>query len=203
MLSGWNFFKIYHAFDLHFNTEKYDVLKYGGKSRITEESFLSRNDRSRFEYWANKFHNKDAAGKMCIANFMYGDGEWLYQPHQQADEVFQKWKGIRESMTKTFDDDIHTVEKIAKKHSIDVDSLFEMTPSGKYPPLWQIINANLIKIESAVIINNEMKDFFGLWKKMAEYDPYVDDKLLKIKKYVPFVQYQKDKIHSILDGVKI
>ena len=197
-MNGFGFFKIYHALDLHLNTERYDVFKYMGRTKAKAETFALRRDKSRFEYWANKIKNDKKAGKFCIANFIHGNSNWIYEFYDQGEEAFQKWTKIKESQSKMFEDDLGKIQKLAEKHELSFIRLFEKTPSGKYPPLLQILNTRLILPETGVILNQKLK-CFDKWQDICHTDPYVDEKLMRLRKYTPFVKYDDSKIQQSLE----
>lgn len=201
-MNGFEFFKIYHALDLHLNTDRYDVFKYGGRTRITPQSFERRTDKTRYEYWANKIRNDRKAGKFCIANFVHGDPQWLWNPYDQGEDALTRWTSIKESISKVFKDDIQVIERIMDKHSLNIDSLFKPTPSGKHPPIAQIIKAKMITPESAVIIDRELKSYLDNNSVMCHNDPYMEEVVLKLKKYSPFVKYNGSKINATIQEFK-
>lgn len=200
MLSGWEFFKIYHSLKLHFTSKSYDVLKYNGKTSMSENSFNSRNDRHRFDSFAYKLIGKNKAGHFCIANLMYGSSNFIYEPFDQGYDVYLEWKKVRESMTREFQKDVVYLNQLAGSRAC-LD-LFAETKSGKLPPILQVALAGKINPETVIILNKEHKEFFDSWTSMCNNDPYVSKTLLKWQKYAPFVSYDSDKIKTVLTGAK-
>ena len=198
MLSGWDLFKIHHSLKLHFSSASYDVLKYNGKTNVSFNSFEARRDKLRFDSFAHKLIGKNKAGHFCIANFMYGSHNFIYESYDDAYEVYLKWKKVRESITREFEKDVSFIQSAGS----GVFDVFAKTKSGKLPPVLQIVLAGKISCETLIILNNEHKEFFDNWVEMYDNDPYVSKLLLKWKKYSPFVSYDADKIRPILEGVK-
>jgi hypothetical protein len=198
MLSGYEFFKIYHSLHLHFTSAKYDVFKYNGKTNASYSAFERRRDKLRFDSFANKLIGKHKAGQFCIANFVYGSNHFIYEPYDDGYDVYLHWKKIRESVTHTFEKDIGYLNRIVEnKPGIN---LFEKTKSGNHPPLLQVGLAQMVGVETLCIIDKEHREFFDNWMLICDNDPMVTEKLLMWKKYQPFVNYDEDKIKPILQG---
>jgi len=200
-MTPWKFFQIYHALDLHLNTASYDVFKYGGRTNVKEGHFATRKDKARYEYWATKLGNERKAGKFCIANFVHGDQAWIWQPYDQADDAVTRWTAIKESMTKVFKDDLKRMNGIMTEHKLGHDALFDKTPSGRHPPIWQMINSKIITPETAIILDKEDISFFDKLTTLGQNDPYLTERVTKLKKYAPFVRYNTDTIKPILKEI--
>jgi len=194
MLSGWTFFKIHKAIDFHFNVASYDVIKYSGKINVSPEKYGVRSDRYRFEYYGGKFFNREKASQFCIANFIRGNRDFIYNSYEDAESEYLQWRKIQDSITKVFQDDLNKIESRAK--GVDI---FSVTPSGNQPPLLQMIKASFITVESAVLLYNEgTNKFFDTWAEVCNNDPYAKTLVMRCMKYRPFVKYQKDKIQTII-----
>lgn len=198
MLSGWEFFNIHHALKLHFTSESYDVLKYNGRSNMKYETFQNRRDKLRFDSFAHKLIGKTKAGHFCIANFVHGSQNFIYEQYDDAYDVYLQWKKVRESMTREFEKDVLYLNQLASSRaSFD---LFAKTKSGHFPPILQVTLGGKVNIETLIILNKEHKEFFDRWAEFVHNDPMVSRNLLKWKKYQPFVAYDADKINKILEG---
>ena len=197
MLSGWDFYRIFHSLKLHFTTEQYNVLKYSGSLRVNEEKFAVRNDRMRYENFANRVFNKTKAGHLIIANFVYGDPFFVYSDYGTAYDVYLKWKRIKESITREFELDLQYITSLGAK------DLFNKTPKGNMPPLLQMVSAGKINVETVVILNNEYQEFFDNWSNICGNDPMLKDLVLRYRKYRCFVQYDEAKIKNVLEKVKL
>lgn len=196
MLTGWDFFRISNSLKLHFTTEKYDCVKYGGKTTTTYDSFQRRRDKLRYDSFAHKLIGDKKAGHLCIANFVYGSKNFLYEPYDDAYDVYLKWLKIKESITRVFEKDVGYLNRLVE--SKDNLNLFESTKSGNYPPLLQVLMGGHITVETACILNKEHKDFFDKFMLLCQNDPMVSEMMLKWKKYQTFVSYDPNKIKSIL-----
>lgn len=192
MLTGWGFFKLYKAIHLHFTSRTYDVIKHGGRTRYKEDSFYTRNDHARFEHFANKFHNKIKAGHFIIANMVYGNPDFVYGSYADAHYVYLQWVKIRDSITYEFKKDINYLNNIldkfdSKDNPLPIQSMI----------LYEVIHHG-INVETAIILNKEYRKLFDSWEEKHHNDPYMNEQILKYRKYSPFVSYDTDKIQSIL-----
>jgi len=198
MLSGFEFFKIHRSLHLHFTSKSYDVMKYNGRTNASFASFENRRDKLRFDSFANKLIGKNKAGQFCIANFVYGSTNFIYEPYDDGYEVYLHWKKVRESITRTFEKDVAYINRLVSSRA--AFDLFAQTKSGNHPPILQVALGGHISVESLCIIDKEHTEFFDKWSTICNNDPYVEKVLLKWKKYQPFVSYDADKIKPILNG---
>lgn len=184
MLSGYGFYRIYQSLHLHF-TSTYDVFKYGGKSKtINTNLYNKRRDKTIFERLAPKFQSEKRAGQFVLANFVYNSNDWLYQPYQQADEIYIKWKSIRDSLLTHIKNDLNVLSQVVKEQ--ETCNIFDKTPKGNKPPLLQLFLARRISKECLVCLD-DVYSFTDNWSDWYEIDPLISDQLFVLKKYKPFV----------------
>lgn len=184
---------------LHFTTS-YDLFKYSQKSKsINKNVYESRKDKALFEKWGNYFSSDKRAGQLILANFVYNEHNWVYQAHQQAEEIFLKWKAIRDSQLKTFNDGNLLLQKTIADKELEYEQLFIKTPKGNKPPLLQLFLAGYIGKEYIVILDI-FKPFLKRWGDEYEIDPLISDQIFLLKKYQPFIEHSidKDKITNTL-----
>lgn len=147
--SNWNGFeayKIYCALKAHF-LSSFDYVKYKGRIKQTLEHYQNRKDRQFFERLAKKYRRQDYA-EMLIANFVHNPNMWVGDAIDlHATEVYNKWKGIIESLTYRFERDIEhlhnnggVIESLASKHH-------------QFPPIVIKAFQGDITIETCVIID--------------------------------------------------
>lgn len=192
-MEGFTLYQIVRPLKLHFTTENYDALKYHGKLRSSFETFLQRKDYTRYETLGSKFTNKTKAGQWVLANMVYGDPEtFLYDPFENTNKVFLKWRGIREAISKHFADDLDLM--LSK---LPYESWFDVTPKGNLPPLLQMVSRDLVKLETAILLNKQ-SNIFDKWSILCHNDPYMMKVLMKLKKYSPFVKFDVENVDKIL-----
>lgn len=199
MCSGKRFYEIYISLKLHFTTT-YDVIKYSGKGTFRKTKLDEKNYGKLFDQWGSKFQNEKKIGHFVIANLIYGDEEFPYRrTYADAEEVYLRWMRTKESLTKETKEDVDKIKEIMKEQGVSFDYMLKVTPKGNMPPLLQLAIFNKINLETLVIVNKECKEVFEQWEDSLHVDPYAQDLVFKLKKYQPFVRYDKDKIIPLLN----
>jgi hypothetical protein len=202
-MDGFQFFKRYQALRLHFFTD-YDIFKYHGKISLkTRTKFDKRQDADVFNNWGNLIQSDHEAGQLCIANNIYNSEFWVYDADkEQAQHTYLKWVGIRESISKVFEDDCNTLMRYVNdgKLSKFSDSLCK-TPSGRIPPLLQLYLSNRVSAEFLIILDTISAPFLNKWLKEYENDPLIKVKVYILVKYKTFCAYDPKRIIPIYKEV--
>ncbi len=188
-MNGWEAFQIYHPLHLHFTT-KYDVLKYGKKlPSMKYENFSKRRDVHEFERWAGIVNQKERFGEICLANFAYGNSNWLYEDKHDALDCFSETRKIRKSINTTLEKDLHVLEKFLSGPTPKFNSFNEFvtkTPKGNKPPLLQLVLGKQVSIESVCILDGISDSFIDRWVSLYDDDPMLSHFIFKLQKYRPF-----------------
>lgn len=69
-MNSFRFYELYVAMNLHFTSDSYDFIKYGGKTRVNVNSFEKRNDKFHFKKQASRFICEDHAIIYLFTNFL-------------------------------------------------------------------------------------------------------------------------------------
>jgi len=190
--TGFEAYKLYSALKLHFTSTSYDFIKYGGKTNVSQDSFLRNKSKYSF-YKLSRKYSMEELKNFYIANFVYGDSSWVGEmTGPNGEEVYKKWQKINQSLTYRFETDIARILEQADKP----DDLIKV-PSGGHPDLLLGAMQNDICIETLIILNDIM-NFFPMWDKKISEDIIWPNWKMKLEKYKPFVQYDKVKFKSIL-----
>ena len=119
---------------------------------------------------------------------------------QEAEDNYQIWLKRKQSITKTFIDDLaailHHIEMNKLKHS----AVFEFT-DNEYPVIFKMFIGGKIAIESLRIID----DFTGIvekWKNHPTVKYIWDDEIRRLIKLTGFVKYDKIKLGKIYQHFK-
>lgn len=189
-MNGLNFWKIYLPIHLHFTTD-FDCLKYKGKlPGINKENYEKRKEKNLVEFFGNKFNSDLKAGNFCLANSVISDN-WLYNDFNEAESVYEKWAEAKLYRDQMFEADVVFLKDIIKSGKVDKFSGFlKNTASGNKPPLLQLLIHKKISMESIAILDNFL-DFTTNWEKKYEQDPMLNKLLFNLKKYKPFVSFNK------------
>lgn len=184
-MNGYDFFRIHQPLNLHFTTS-YDIFKYGGKSKsVSYTSYSSKKNKSIYDGWARAFPFKEGAGRMCIANFVYGGDGWLYQEKEGARQILATWEKIRQNMSRTILEESKQIVSIRTTKDMSWLDMVNPTPSGKKPPLLQLGQGGHISKEFLCVLDLNF-NFLDVWHTIYVNDPFTSDWLFRLQKYRPF-----------------
>lgn len=187
--TGFAAFALWNALRLHFTTT-YDYIKYNGKTNVTKSSFANRKDKYSF-YKLSRKYTIDELKDFYISNMLVKNIQWIGDiVNQEGEENYKKWQKRNQSLTYKFEADI--IYLFDKYLPVD---LIKVT--NDYPKLLSELMEDNIAIESVIIMNDMLK-FVPMWEQKITDDIIWPEYLNKIKKYTPFVLYQKEKCKQIL-----
>lgn len=189
--NGYDTFKLYMALKFHF-TGKYDFFKYGGKVKITKDTFMKRKDRYSFHKLSRKYDIIEMRNYM-VANFVNDNATWIGDMiDSEGEEHYRNWTKTQQSLSYIFENDL--IKLLA---SVDTpNKLLEVNP-GCYPILLSEAMGSSIKLETLIILNYFM-NFCTMWNKTIDDDIVWPNYYMKCVKYAPFIEYDKSKFKNIL-----
>ena len=191
MLSPFDTYKEYLAYKNHFTKEKYDYQRYGGKSRAKIDSFYKRKDRYFFEKMSRKYKDPEIKN-FFLANFVNTDnpqGLWIGHIMRSGETVYKEWQKRNESLFYQFK---QKSEELMDRYTYD--EFFDAS-SGHPPILKEHLAGNISAEEMCVY-----EKLFGYCK---DYDRQLKDPVwkvvgMKIRKYIPFLNIDKDQYRQYL-----
>ena len=191
MLSPFDTYKEYLAYKNHFTKEKYDYQRYGGKSRAKIDSFYKRKDRYFFEKMSRKYKDPEIKN-FFLANFVNTDnpqGLWIGNIMRSGETVYKEWQKRNESLFYQFK---QKSDKLLDQYTYD--EFFDA--SNGHPPILKEHLAGNVSAEEMCVYEK----LFGYCK---DYDKQLDDPVwkvvgLKIRKYLPFLNIDKEKYKQYL-----
>ena len=183
-------YKAYLGLKNHFTKEKYDYVKYCGKSRASIESFYKRRDRFFFEKISRQ-KNDDEVIDFFVANFVSCNDPqslWVGEIMRNGEDNYTNWKRRTQSLSYVFKEEIGNVFS-----GKDFDKMFEV--KGTTHP--QIIKEHLqenISLETLIILEKILGFKKNFDKKLD--DPVWKFLSMRMKKYNSFLninvlQYRK------------
>lgn len=191
-LSAFDTYSLYLALKNHFTRDSYDFFKYRGKTNASPDSFMSRKDRFQFQRLSRKVSEAEMQD-FIVANILAGKkwiGDFL---DDDADDNYNKHLKIRQSLSYIFANELDDILSDAKS--------FKPRKDG-YPTLFLSFLSGRITIETMVILNN-MIDYISKWDRFYDDDPIWTKQSILIKKYAPFLEYDKTKLKTVLkDKIK-
>lgn len=198
-MDGFKAYRYYLAIKLHFTTDKFDVFQNRGNVKGTREAFNARNDRYIFEKLAKKMYVDKDLIQYFVANFAYGSDNAIYAS-SEADENYVKWMKVKQSITKTFIDDLATLLTHIETNKLKHSAIFEFTDS-EYPVALKLFVGGKISIETLRIIDDH-HPIVDKWMMNPSVRYIWDNELRRIKKLTGFVKYDKIKIGKIFEHFK-
>ena len=180
----------------HFTQEKYDFFKYNGKIRgVTKENFTMNSDRFLYQRICREYDEKNildffvanfAKGKVWVRDFLEEEAREDYLAHTKH------------------------IQSLSYQFANEIDKLFrDCEPTscfkpkrGMYPDVFMYYLSGNLSIHSMVILN-DMIGFISRWDKAYVGDSIWPKHSILIKKYAPFLEYDKSKLKNILkDKIK-
>jgi hypothetical protein len=171
----------------HFTKPSYDYFKYNGKTRLSFDKFETRNDKLFFQKLAKHHDPKN----FLLANFLKNEKAWIRDIaySEAASKVYQDWSKRIQSLTYVVKDEMSNLLP-------DFNNNF-IVPTGSHPYIVKLYLGNTICIETLIVLS-DMAGCMSYWDKAMEYDPLWEQISTKIKKYKPFINYDKEKIKGLV-----
>jgi hypothetical protein len=205
MITGYEAFGHYQAIKLHFSTDSYDFQKYGGKSKISVESFENRKDKYFFYKLSRKIQNKDDLVDFLVANFVNDENCWIGNLlDESAVENYRARQKVLQSMSYTFENDCKKIfDEVCNPNEVI------KVVNGDYPILLTMAMRKEIELETLCILNT-LLGFFNFWtssitdtirwplfrRKVLKYSPFINADLTKCKNILKKVVNENNKVIS-------
>jgi len=199
--TGFAAFALYNAIKLHFTSDSYDYFKYNGKTNVSKQSFMVRKDKYQF-YKLSRKYSLDELKNFYVANFLQGD-KWVGDmTGPEGEENYLKWQKTQQALTYTFNNDIiYLFDLVDGAESWTRDDILRCHGGG-----WPMIITKLMKNEvtlESVCILVDLVGCMPRWEKEVTEDIIWPFWHRLIKKYTPFIQYDKEKfLKSLKEKIK-
>ena len=194
--TGFAAYALWNALKLHFTSESYDYFKYNGKTNVSKQTFTTNKSKYQF-YKLSRKYDLDELKNFYIANFIQGKGDWVGDLLQDGDENYTKWQKTQQSLTYTFENDIiQMFDSVDGAEFWTIEDYFKPIDGG-WPMLITKMMQKKIALESVCVL----VDILGCmpqWEKQITDDIIWPTNKRLIKKYTPFIQYDKDKFKKFL-----
>ena len=179
-------YKEYVAIKSHFMQTSYDYFKYQGKMKVKIETFEKRNDKVFFQKLAkhSDLHN------FLLANLSTNNKAWIKDLaySNDAERVYKDWLKRQQSITYTFQQDLEKLDTDFNKNFI--------INENEHPILFKKFLSKEITLETFCLLI-ELSGCLKYWNKKMQYDLIWDEMKIKIIKYLPFIDCDKEKIKKI------
>lgn len=187
MMDPFEVYKLYNALKLHFEQDSYDAIKYNYKTTVNPQSFFKRKDKY---FFAKIGKNQKDIQNFFVFNFiedMKYVGDMMDIEGQQN---YTKHKKIHESLTREFEKDINTMTG-------QFDDLLVVNNINTPPKIIEMWMEEEVSLETVVILDSLTDFVYWEGKKITE-TLFWPDVSRKIKKYSPFVNFNREKCLDIV-----
>lgn len=185
-MNAFEAYELYNALNTHFKRKTYDYHKNNGKVKCSVAAFEKTNS---IHYYRKLAKHKDPKGLILsslISKRLYWVSD-LFTP--ECTKEYLEWKKRQESIS-------YLVGQI-ELGTID-DLQTEIVCKGKnHPPLLKRYMQGKLSFDALCIIV-DITRCYSYWDKKMAGDVIWDELGMKIKKYTPFIKYDRDKFKAII-----
>lgn len=172
---------MYLALRQHFTRKTYDYFKYNGKVKTSQDHFSKRRDKY---YFAKLAKHEDLQG-FLVANFLESPNQWIGDllKNPVTNDTYLDWKKRQQSLLYQFQNHILLLPSI--KEAI-------VCKDGNLPLVITLFLQRKISIETLVILTDCL-GCHAYWSKELKDNVIWSDWIgILIKKYKPFLKYDRD-----------
>jgi hypothetical protein len=196
MYGGFDVFKIWLAVKLHFTTKTYDYFTYGGKVNCKLETFTKRNDRYFFHKLSKKYSAEEALD-FFVANFIHSDKAWIGNlAKQDGTDNYLYHRKYKDSFSYNFRSECRIIGDSLVRNNITFDDLF-LVDRGQHPPFFKLLSSKKVSYQTFVVFE-QMLGFVKRWDKEIKEMVVWPIHSKRIKKYIPFVSYNRTQMKLIV-----
>lgn len=186
-MSAYDCYALYVALKNHFTQDAYDYFKYGGKINLSKNSFLMRKDKYQFQKLSRVCDEKEIKDYI-IANFIK-DNRWVGNLlDEEAKTIYHEYQKRKQSLSYLFNNELNKnfSTTIFKSKSNDYPEIIHLYLQGEVSP------ETFALLDHFIQFSRKYDEKYGkddvIWSKIR----------LLSKKYLPFIEYDKDKIKEII-----
>lgn len=186
-MNEYEVYRDYVALKRHFSSS-YDYFKYSGRTNVTVDSYKKRRDKYFFKQLAKE---KDPHS-IILANLVASD-KWIGEisVNDEAHAIYRAWMKTNQSLTYIFEAEINSL-----------DLRTALVVKGGHPDILRKYYRGQIRIETVVILMDLLK-LGKVWDEKMKDDPLWKETSLKLRKYLPFLKYNKQKMLSIVKKILV
>ena len=173
-------YQMYCAMKAHFSKSNYDFIKYGGKTKVSRDSFWKRNDRYFFVKISKKYNN-DEIKDYLLSNFIQNRNGYIANFN---DQNYENWLDRKMMFYNIFQQEL-------KPYIKNFEPLFEVK-DGNHPTLLKEYLGKRVSLETLVILD-ELVDFSKKWDEQLGDDVVWPDIKNLMKNYKGFLTIDKNK----------
>ncbi len=189
-------YRTYLSVRNHFTRDSYDFFKFGGKTKVSSGAFDRRKDRYIFDKISKDFRD-DEVPLLFVSNFVDKDKFWIGNVlSEESRNIYTTWKKRIQSLSYGFKNDVELIDQEMHDREIDFNGVFKIQ-DGQHPIILRLALANLVSLESFLILN-KILDFFPQFNRQIEETIIWPDFYKKCVKYEPFMKVDTTQFKFIL-----
>ena len=173
-------YQMYCAMKAHFSKSSYNFIKYGGKTKVSRDSFWKRNDRYFFVKISKKY-DSDEIKDYLLSNFIQNRNGYIANFN---DQNYENWLDRKMMFYNIFQQEL-------KPYIKNFEPLFEVK-DGNHPTLLKEYLGKRVSLETLVILD-ELVDFSKKWDEQLGDDVVWPDIKNLMKNYKGFLTINKNK----------
>ena len=173
-------YQMYCAMKAHFSKSSYNFIKYGGKTKVSRDSFWKRNDRYFFVKISKKYNN-DEIKDYLLSNFIQNRNGYIANFN---DQNYENWLDRKMMFYNIFQQEL-------KPYIKNFEPLFEVK-DGNHPTLLKEYLGKRVSLETMVILD-ELVDFSKKWDEQLGDDVVWPDIKNLMNNYKGFLTINKNK----------
>ena len=173
-------YQMYCAMKAHFSKSSYNFIKYGGKTKVSRDSFWKRNDRYFFVKISKKYNN-DEIKDYLLSNFIQNRNGYIANFN---DQNYENWLDRKMMFYNIFQQEL-------KPYIKNFEPLFEIK-GGNHTTLLKEYLGKRVSLETLVILD-ELVDFSKKWDEQLGDDVVWPDIKNLMKNYKGFLTIDKNK----------
>jgi len=186
-MTPFEVYKQYIAVKLHFNDEKYDYIKFNGKTPAKYSSYERRKDKYYFEKISKRYVDKDIV-PFFVANFVNDPNIWSgdLAVFDKSARTYRLWKGTINSLSRIIKDDIKNIKLFIDERELEFTDILKVdNGTHTHPVIIRFLLQEMIKIETLIYLDNRFT--FIEYYDIILIDPLWEYQSNVIKKYKRFL----------------
>jgi|TARA_B110000967_G_C18817273_1_gene526788 hypothetical protein len=171
---------MYCAMKAHFSRKDYDFNKYGGKTKVSRDSFFKRKDRHFFVKLSRKYKTTIEIKNYYISNFIKDKRGYIAN---FSDENYKSWLLKRSGFFEQFVIELSPYIK-------EFQPLFEVE-GNNHPKLLKEFLGSRVSLETMIVLD-ELVEYGKNWDKLLEGDIIWIDLKKLMENYKGFLTINKN-----------
>jgi len=180
MMEPIDVYIMYCAMKAHFSRKDYDFNKYGGKTKVSRDSFFKRKDRHFFVKLSRKYSTDIEIKNYYISNFIKDKRGYIAN---FSDENYKSWLLKRSGFFEQFIIELNPYIK-------EFEPLFEVK-NNNHPKLLKEFLGSRVSLETMIVLD-ELVCYSNKWDKLLEGDIIWIDLKKLMENYKGFLTINKN-----------